>query len=70
MEQPELGSTFVASDAVGVTLEYRWESGWVVSYSARLSGSDVWQKCRETGLDAAEAHARVCDLLACTLGLA
>lgn len=70
MDQPELGSAFVAADAVAITLSYRWESGWLLSYSARRSGSEVWQKCAEDGLDAAEAHSRVQDLLACTLGLA
>jgi hypothetical protein len=70
MEQPELGAALVAADSITVALEYRWESGWRLSYAVRSSGGEHWQRCTQEGLDAAEAHAALSDLLACSLGLA
>ena len=69
MDQPELGSTHVGFDGVTVGLSYRWELGWSLRVAARLSGASEWQERTYQGLDAAEAHARVQDVLADLLGL-
>lgn len=68
MEQPELGG--VGIDAIQVSLTYRWESGYRVRAASRLSGSTVWHEVVSEGLDGAEAHAKVSEYLAWTLGLA
>lgn len=70
MEQPELGSDSVAPDSVTFTLSWHWEAGWRGVASRRLSGSDSFGRLEiGEGLDAAELHARVTDVLAEVLGL-
>lgn len=69
MEQPELGVSRVGVDSITVSLSWAWDTGWVLHGSTRLSGSTVWRPAAARGLDAAEAHAAVSDLLANALGL-
>jgi hypothetical protein len=69
MEQPELGTDSTAPDSVTLTADYRWEAGWRVRIGYRPSGATGFVERSYSGLDAAELHARVQDVLAEILGL-
>lgn len=60
IEQPQLGS--VGVDTFTITCAWAWESGWSVTTSYRLSGSEAHQQRRVSGLSASEAFAYVEDL--------
>lgn len=68
MEQPELGN--VGCDVVMTTATWAWGSGWTLTVTHRLSGSETFEKRVYSGRDEAEVHALVADELAALLGLA
>ena len=67
MEQLPLGC--VGAETVNVALAWRWEDGWAVTITFRLSGSDSWRERRYAGREAEEACWLVSEALADVLRL-